>query len=119
MEYYLSREADGNHLADVSFTPLQAGTYGINFLAYGDQVYYGRLEVVVSGQAVEPPDGEDIPCDCTGYTFTGSDFFHSGDADPVAAVLFGKPSAGQLLRDLAHGSGVATPPATASTMSPP
>lgn len=107
VEYYLSREADGNHLADVSFTPLQAGTYGINFLAYGDQVYYGRLEVVVSGQAVEPPDGEDIPCDCTGYTFTGSDFFHSGDADPVAAVLFGKPSAGQLLRDLAHGSGVA------------
>ena len=71
VEYYLSREADGNHLADVSFTPLQAGTYGINFLAYGDQVYYGRLEVVVSGQAVEPPDGEDIPCDCTGYTFTG------------------------------------------------
>ena len=107
VEYYLSREADGNHLADVSFTPLQAGTYGINFLAYGDQVYYGRLEVVVSGQAVEPPDGEDIPCDCTGYTFTGSDFFHSGDTDPVAAVLFGKPSAGQLLRDLAHGSGVA------------
>lgn len=107
VEYYLSREADGNHLADVSFTPLQAGTYGINFLAYGDQVYYGRLEVVVSGQTVEPPDGEDIPCDCTGYTFTGSDFFHSGDADPVAAVLFGKPSAGQLLRDLAHGSGVA------------
>ena len=105
VEYYLSREADGNHLADVSFTPLQAGTYGINFLAYGDQVYYGRLEVVVSGQAVEPPDGEDIPCDCTGYTFTGSDFFHSGDADPVAAVLFGKPSAGQLLRDLAHGRG--------------
>ena len=45
VEYYLSREADGNHLADVSFTPLQAGTYGINFLAYGDQAYYGRLEV--------------------------------------------------------------------------
>ena len=38
--------------------------------AYGDQVYYGRLEVVVSGQAVEPPDGEDIPCDCTGYTLS-------------------------------------------------
>ena len=97
VECCLSREADGNGLGRRVLHPLQAGTYGINFLAYGDQVYYGRLEVVVSGQAVEPPDGEDIPCDCTGYTFTGWDFFHSGDADPVAAVLSGKPSAGQRL----------------------
>ena len=35
-EYYASTTADGDHLADVTFTPLKKGTFAINFLAYGD-----------------------------------------------------------------------------------
>lgn len=108
-EYYASATADGDHLADVTFTPLKKGTFAINFLAYGDKVYYGRLEVLVDDAAVTPPTpGGDVrQCDSTGFTFAGSDFYRDSDTDPVAAVVFGKPSAGHLLRNLSHGIGTA------------
>lgn len=108
-EYYASTTADGDHLADVTFTPLKKGTFAINFLAYGDKVYYGRLEVLVDDTAVTPPTpGDDVrQCDSTGFTFAGSDFYRNSDTDPVAAVVFGKPSAGHLLRNLSHGIGTA------------
>ncbi len=108
-EYYASTTADGDHLADVTFTPLKKGTFAINFLAYGDKVYYGRLEVLVDDAAVTPPiPGDDVrQCDSTGFTFAGSDFYRDSDTDPVAAVVFGKPSAGHLLRNLSHGIGTA------------
>lgn len=108
-EYYASATADGDHLADVTFTPLKKGTFAINFLAYGDKVYYGRLEVLVDDAAVMPPTpGDDVrQCDSTGFTFAGSDFYRDSDTDPVAAVVFGKPSAGHLLRNLSHGIGTA------------
>ena len=108
-EYYASATADGDHLADVTFTPLKKGTFAINFLAYGDKVYYGRLEVLVDDAAVTPPtaDGDVRQCDSTGFTFAGSDFYRNSDTDPVAAVVFGKPSAGHLLRNLSHGIGTA------------
>lgn len=108
-EYYASTTADGDHLADVTFTPLKKGTFAINFLAYGDKVYYGRLEVLVDDAAVTPPSTDDDvrQCDSTGFTFAGSDFYRDSDTDPVAAVVFGKPSAGHLLRNLSHGIGTA------------
>ena len=108
-EYYTSATADGDHLADVTFTPLKKGTFAINFLAYGDKVYYGRLEVLVDDAAVTPPtaDSDVRQCDSTGFTFAGSDFYRDSDTDPVAAVVFGKPSAGHLLRNLSHGIGTA------------
>ena len=108
-EYYASTTADGDHLADVTFTPLKKGTFAINFLAYGDKVYYGRLEVLVDDAAVTPPTTDDDvrQCDSTGFTFAGSDFYRNSDTDPVAAVVFGKPSAGHLLRNLSHGIGTA------------
>ena len=108
-EYYASTTADGDHLADVTFTPLKKGTFAINFLAYGDKVYYGRLEVLVDDAAVTPPtaDSDVRQCDSTGFTFAGSDFYRDSDTDPVAAVVFGKPSAGHLLRNLSHGIGTA------------
>ena len=107
-EYYASTTADGDHLADVTFTPLKKGTFAINFLAYGDKVYYGRLEVLVDDAAVTPPTDNDVrQCDSTGFTFAGSDFYRDSDSDPVAAVVFGKPSAGHLLRNLSHGIGTA------------
>lgn len=108
-EYYASITADGDHLADVTFTPLKKGTFAINFLAYGDKVYYGRLEVLVDDAAVTPPTADDDvrQCDSTGFTFAGSDFYRDSDTDPVAAVVFGKPSAGHLLRNLSHGIGTA------------
>ena len=108
-EYYASTTADGDHLADVTFTPLKKGTFAINFLAYGDKVYYGRLEVLVDDATVTPPttDNDVRQCDSTGFTFAGSDFYRDSDTDPVAAVVFGKPSAGHLLRNLSHGIGTA------------
>lgn len=108
-EYYASTTADGDHLADVTFTPLKKGTFAINFLAYGDKLYYGRLEVLVDDAAVTPPTADDDvrQCDSTGFTFAGSDFYRDSDTDPVAAVVFGKPSAGHLLRNLSHGIGTA------------
>ena len=108
-EYYASTTADGDHLADVTFTPLKKGTCAINFLAYGDKLYYGRLEVLVDDAAVTPPTADDDvrQCDSTGFTFAGSDFYRDSDTDPVAAVVFGKPSAGHLLRNLSHGIGTA------------
>lgn len=108
-EYYASTTADGDHLADVTFTPLKKGTFAINFLAYGDKVYCGRLEVLVDDAAVTPPTADDDvrQCDSTGFTFAGSDFYRDSDTDPVAAVVFGKPSAGHLLRNLSHGIGTA------------
>lgn len=52
-------------------------------------------------------DGDVRQCDSTGFTFAGSDFYRDSDTDPVAAVVFGKPSAGHLLRNLSHGIGTA------------
>lgn len=56
-----------------------------------------------------PPTADDDvrQCDSTGFTFAGSDFYRDSDTDPVAAVVFGKPSAGHLLRNLSHGIGTA------------
>lgn len=92
-------------LQDVTFTPKAKGTYAINFLAYGDLTYYGRLEIVVDGQAEVPPADSDKTCDATGFTFAGSDFYHSTDADPVVSVVFQQPASGKLVRGLAYGSG--------------
>lgn len=92
-------------LADVTFTPRQKGTYGINFLAYGDLTYYGRLEIVVDGKVAPPPTESDVSCGSTGFTFTGSDFYDSSAPDPVVSVVFGPPTSGLLVRDLAYGSG--------------
>lgn len=92
-------------LADVTFTPLQKGTYGINFLAYGDLTYYGRLEIVVDGKMAPPPTESDRTCGSIGFTFTGSDFYDSSDPDPVVSVTFGTPTTGLLVRDLICGSG--------------
>lgn len=103
--YYLdSPDPQAALLEQVTFTPRQAGTYGINFLAYGDSLYCGRLEILVQEEDLPPAEG-DVVCDSAGFTFTGSDFFHSDADDPVEAVVFGQPSAGQLVRNLAHGSG--------------
>lgn len=106
--YYLE-QPDGDPTAallpQVTFTPQKKGTYGINFLAYGDLVYYGRLEIMVDGQE-EPPVGDaDRQCDSAGFTFTGADFFQPGDEDPVVSVVFGQPTSGLLLRDLSYGTG--------------
>lgn len=101
--YVLS--GSGKRLADVTFTPAMAGTYEIEFVAYGEKPYYGQLEIVVTGQGAL--GGEVISCDSSGVTFTGSDFFHSTDADPVASMVFGTPTAGKLLRNFVKGSGIA------------
>lgn len=92
-------------LENVTFTPKAKGTYAINFLAYGDLTYYGRLEIVVDGQTEIPPTESDKTCDATGFTFAGSDFYHSSDADPVVSVVFQQPASGKLVRNLAYGSG--------------
>lgn len=106
-------------LADVLFTPVSAGTYIIPFTAYGKETYFGQLEVVVTGEkeaepapadpapATEPTPAFDMSCGSSGVSFAGSDFFRSGDADPVVTLTFGKPSAGKLLRDVEFGSGAA------------
>ncbi len=99
--YVLSGE--GKALADVTFLPAKAGTYEIEFTAYGEKAYHGQLEIVVTGQ--ETPSTSDISCDSSGFTFTGSDFFHSSDADPVISMVFGTPTAGKLLRNFIKGSG--------------
>ena len=106
--YYLLAEDAQTKLAEVVFTPLATGTYIIPFVAYGTETYYGQLEVTVTGQPTPAvPEETVIPCDSSGVPFFGSDFFSSAESDPVAALTFGKPSAGQLLRNMAYGSGAA------------
>ncbi len=103
--YFLREWGDAALLSDVTFTPRQAGTYSIQFLAYGDKPYYGQLEIIVSSPT-QPPVAADRQCDTTGFPFAGSDFFQPSDTDPVVSVVFGAPSAGKLVRDLAYGSGI-------------
>ena len=120
-------------LGDVIFTPVSAGTYIIPFTAYGTETYFGQLEVVVTGEkpanpapaadpaatpaepasatdpatpAAEPAPASDMTCGSSGVTFAGSDFFRSGDTDPVVSLTFGRPTSGKLLRDVEFGSGV-------------
>ena len=93
-------------LGEVVFTPLSAGTYTIPFTAYGAQSYHGQLAVTVTGVLLPPaPEPADRSCASSGLSFAGSDFYTAGDSDPVSFVTFGKPSAGQLLRNMAFGSG--------------
>ena len=108
-------------LGDVIFTPVSVGTYIIPFTAYGTETYFGQLEVVVTGEkpaepapatepttpAEEPAPASDMTCGSSGVTFAGSDFFRSGDADPVVSLTFGRPTSGKLLRDVEFGSGTA------------
>ena len=108
-------------LGDVIFTPVSAGTYIIPFIAYGTETYFGQLEVVVTGEkpaepipgteptppAVEPAPASDLTCGSSGVNFAGSDFFRSGDVDPVVSLTFGRPTSGKLLRDAEFGSGTA------------
>lgn len=126
--------ADGAQvkLGDVIFTPVAPGTYIIPFTAYGKETYFGQLEIVVTGDKAQEPaspaepvtvpseptpgtepapaaetaPASDMTCGSSGVNFAGSDFFRSGDADPVVTLTFGRPSAGRLLRDVAFGSGV-------------
>ena len=99
-------DAAAQKLSAVVFTPVTAGTYIIPFLAYGAETYYGQLEVVVTGELDPAFSGDaSITCTSSGVTFAGSDFYDSTAADPAASVTFGKPSAGQLLRNMAYGSG--------------
>ena len=95
-------------LAEVVFTPIAAGEYTIPFTVYGAQSYHGQLKITVTGTLVPVPDPAEVPdlvCTSSGLSFSGSDFYAAGDSDPVSFVTFGKPSSGQLLRDLAFGSG--------------
>lgn len=94
---------DSLTLGGVTFTPAKTGTYEIEFTAYGTETYHGQLEIVVSDQMA--PAEPDLTCDSSGFTFAGSDFFHSGDEDPVVSVVFGTPTAGKLLRNFIKGSG--------------
>ena len=110
--------ADGEHygvtadaaqpLAEVVFTPVIAGEYTIPFTAYGAQSYHGQLKITVTGTLIPVPDPAEAPdliCTSSGLSFAGSDFYTAGDSDPVSFLTFGKPSSGQLLRDLTFGSG--------------
>lgn len=104
-QYLLDRQDQGEALAQVIFTPAQAGEFTVQFWAYGEETLRGQFTITVTGQEVEPPVEGSIVCGGTGYTFSGSDFFQSGSADPVETILFGQPSAGLLVRDLARGTG--------------
>ena len=106
--YYLEQTGTDpvDLLRQLTFTPKEKGTYTVQFMAYGARTYYGQLTILVDDQPVVPPVESDVTCDGTGFTFTGSDFYHADDADPVLAVTFGQPSAGRLVRDLAYGAGV-------------
>ncbi|MCF0122613.1 MAG: S-layer homology domain-containing protein [Ruminiclostridium sp.] len=100
--YVLSGEE--NLLSDLRFTPLQKGTYSICFTAYGEETYFGQLEIIVTPP--EDPNKDIRNCDCSGFTFAGSDFFLSSDTDPVVSVVFGAPTAGNLLRNFVKGQGI-------------
>ena len=55
--YYLEGTQGQALLSQVTFTSPQAGTYGINFRAYGDALYCGRLEILVQETDVPPRRG--------------------------------------------------------------
>lgn len=117
-------QVQGDRISQITFTPAAVGTFIIPFHAYGTDTWYGQLEIQVTGQdtstqqPVNPtpttqpstPLDHDTPaglsCDSGGITFTGSDFFHEGDVDPVASLVLGKPAGGQLIRNLIAGSGI-------------
>lgn len=102
--YYLNEKEGESQLSQLIFTPAAVGTYTVNFLAYGDETYYGRLELVVlkeNGPSIPGVDGKTLTCDSAGMSFTGSDFYDAGSDDPVLAVRFGTPSAGRLIRGFA------------------
>ena len=127
VEYYLSREADGNHLADVSFTPLQAGTYGINFLAYGDRSTTAGWKWWSADRPWNPLTGRishvtapaiPSPARTSSTAGTPTRWPRCSLASPPPASCCGTwPMAAGWLRR-APGT-TPTPPATASTMSPP
>ena len=104
--YYTDETAEGRHLTELAFTPTgEAGLYRVDFLAYtaAGAVYFGRLEIVITGQTVAPPVGSDLICDSAGIAFSGADFYRAEDDDPVVAVVFDAPENGILLRNFRLG----------------
>lgn len=102
--YYLNGEEGTAQLSQLVFTPAAAGTYTVNFRAYGSETYFGRLELVVtadSGPSIPGVDGKTLSCDSAGCSFSGSDFYDAGAEDPVVALRFGQPASGRLQRGFA------------------
>lgn len=107
--YYLNAEEGTEQLSQLVFTPAAAGTYTVNFRAYGTETYFGRLELVVSaesGPSIPGVDGKTLSCDNAGFSFSGSDFYDAGAEDPVVALRFGQPSSGRLQRGFAKEDAV-------------
>ena len=123
--YVTDDQTEGDKISKIVFTPAAVGTYIIPFHAYGNETWYGQLEIQVTGQgqtvAPQPTDPQEpaqqpaapadhdavtgMSCDSAGITFMGSDFFHEGDADPVVSLVLGKTDSGQLIRNMTAGSG--------------
>lgn len=107
--YYLNGEEGTEQFSQLVFTPAAAGTYTVNFRAYGTETYFGRLELVVSaesGPSIPGVDGKTISCDSAGCSFSGSDFYDASAEDPVVALRFGQPGSGRLQRGFAKEDAV-------------
>ena len=97
------QEAEGLPLEEVVFTPQAGGRYTIGYFVYGEEEYYGQLEITVLPERITPPQRT---CSSTGFQFTGSEFYQRGSSDPVVTVIFDQPRDGLLLRDFKHGCGI-------------
>lgn len=107
---YSLDDAGENPLSAIVFSPNQPGEYSIGFTAAGDEDWYGRLNLTVTGEMpeIQPPEDTSpaIPCPPEGITMTRALSTLLPSGDPVVAVSFGTPKYGHLLRDFAYGSGV-------------
>ncbi len=103
--YFVSSTAGGDLLSTLTFTPRKPGIFRVPFLAYGTQTYYGQLEFVVQEQGSGDGTEGGFVCRNGWLTFSGSDFYRAGDADPILSVTFGTPSAGRLLQNFDKGRG--------------
>ncbi len=70
--YYLEGTQGQPLLSQVTFTPRQAGTYGINFRAYGDARSTAAAWRSWSRRPTCPPAEGDKVCDATGFPSLGT-----------------------------------------------
>ncbi len=109
-KFHVNYSSSYDSVEDLTYVPANNGTGSatVRYLAYdadGEPMYVGSINFSYGKDHTAT-----ITCGADGYTFKLSDFYSSGDKDPVAYVTLRQPNSGELMLNYVNGRGVPLDP---------
>ncbi len=109
-KFHVNYSSSYDSVEDLTYVPANNGTGSatVRYLARdtdGEPMYVGSISFSYGKDHTAT-----ITCGADGYTFKLSDFYSSGDKDPVAYVTLRQPSTGELMLNYVNGRGVPLDP---------